>query len=184
MNYKIQSRLIKRVNKTDSNIDILTDVTNKFQSENYVKTSAEFIAICGENTDKAYGNEKYNQIINECMKFENLLFDVIRDAQKLISYKPHKEALENIKINSWFEYATDLELAKAFFKQSRSLTEDVINDVYSCNNDIISENKIKRCTENPYEQLKCIVEILVRKMKQVIKILNDHDLPLLFHSSI
>ena len=59
---------------------------------------------------------------------------------------------------------------------------DLLNDVcYDyIEHGIISEKRAKRIYENPYEQFCFMQEILVRLAKQIIKIMENHELPLLF----
>lgn len=175
MNDKIQNPFIKYIGM-QTNAEIMEKAADEFKNTYYVKTSAEFYEKYETNASDLYENDEFNKAINKCMEFEKLTFETIRDAQKMISYKAHKEALQDIKISKWISNEWD----KDFFKPYKSITSDVINNFYHEHENYISENKSKRCENNPFEQLKCIIEILYRIMKKAAKIIAQHDLDILF----
>ena len=129
-----------------------------------------------KNDYDMFEDDRLNKYFNNhFVEFEHFLAETCKTASRLISYKPDKKALQDIRmILVGFdepEYST-----------YDGICVDLLNDVSDdyVENDVLSEKRAKRIHNNPYEQFCFLHEILVRLAKQIIKIMENHELPLLF----
>ena len=175
---EIANHYCYNIRKEDKdNMTVLTSALETFEQNGFT-TVGQYKKMTGEmkNDYDMFEDDRLNKYFNNhFVEFEHFLAETCKTASRLISYKPDKKALQDIRmILVGFdepEYST-----------YDGICVDLLNDVSDdyVQNGVLSEKREQRIHYNPYEQFCFLHEILVRLAKQIIKIMENHELPLLF----
>ena len=165
------------------NLSVIKDALDKFE-ENGCTRVCDYEEMTGlKNNYEMLIDKEANPNFKELNEYVNLHFenyekflaDICKQASRVISYKPHKQELIQIRM-------VLCAFKEPEFSDYSGIVSDLLNDVQNIylENNVISERQAKRMFENEFEQFCVLQSILARKTKQIIKIIDQHDLPLLF----
>lgn len=167
------------IRKADKdNNDVLKSALETFEQNGFTKVGQyfEMTGIKNEYSKMFDENDRLNKYFNNhFVEYEHFLAETCKTAAKLISYKKDKQALQEIRMIL-------IGFDEPEYSHYDGICIDLLNDVsYDyIEHGIISEKRASRIHENHYEQFCFLQEIMIRLSKQIIKIMENHELPLLF----
>ena len=159
------------------NMDVLKTALETFEQNGFTTVGQYKTMTNGLANDyKMFDEDKLNKYFNNhFVEFEHFLAETCKLASRLISYKKDKAALQDIRMIL-------VGFKEPEYSNYDGICVDLLNDVSTdyVEHGVLSEKREKRIDGNPYEQFCFLQEILVRLAKQIIKIMENHELPLLF----
>jgi len=165
----------------DNNIKIIENATRIFEENGHTRV-VDYVKMTGfENVYKDLFEDEENKLNkyfdHHFKEFEKFLTKVCETFSKLISYKKDKKALQDIRMAL-------IGFREHEYSNYDGICVDILNDVQDVyvENKVLTEKRAKRIHENVYEQFCWLQEILVRYALKILKILKNHELPLLFRS--
>ena len=159
------------------NNDVLKTALETFEQNGFTTVGQYKKMTNGMKNDYGmFDDDRLNKYFNNhFVEYEHFLAETCKLASRLISYKPDKAALQEIRM-------TLVGFKEPEYSTYDGICVDLLNDVADdyVEHGVLSEKRAERINYNPYEQFCFLHEILIRLSKQIIKIMENHELPLLF----